>query len=392
MASNFFESPKAAAKLKHELLKSYLRPFVQKLGSTSPGKQVVYLDAFAGPGAYDDDTPGSPALALQVAEQVAGVDHLIGFMVEADRANYQKLHDLISARRPDWRVFHGRMKDHLPTILDAAGELPMFAFLDPFGLGVSYEDLRTLLARSPATAGRRPRAATEVLFNFSLSGLRRGAGQLTSESTNPTYLKAQATIIAQMDDRLGGDWWQPIWESGVADREEQILHTYISMLKQLPGGWNVFPVPVRGRWLGEPIYYLLHLSQHRDGIWLFYQSLSGALEKFRNYCIEKAGQFELEPLADRERAWTSQIEANVERMLTDIGDFVVEDQMEDVYGTTLGFAREKHIKAAVKALHKRGVTPTTGVGDVQRMLVRTWPAGHLPPAPQPEGPMPLRLF
>jgi three-Cys-motif partner protein len=392
VASNFFESPQAAAKLKHELLASYLRPFVQKLGSTSPGKRVVYLDAFAGPGAYDDDTPGSPALALQVAEQVSGVDDLVGFFVEADRANYQKLHALISVRRPDWRVLHGPIKNHLPTILREAGELPMFAFLDPFGLGVSYEDLCTILGRSPAPDGRRPRAATEVLFNFSYSGLRRGAGQLTSESTDPTYLKAQATIIGQMNDRLGGDWWQPIWESGEADRKEQILHAYIDMLRRLPGAWNVFAVPVTRRWQGKPVYYLLHLSQHRDGMWLFYQSLSGALEKFRNYCIEEAGQFELEPLADREKAWFGQIAANIERLLTASGDFVVEDRMEDVYGTTLGFAREKHVKSAIKALHKRGVTPTTGIGTIQTMAVETWPPGVSRPVPRPEEPAPLRLF
>lgn len=40
-----------------------------------------------------------------------------------------------------------------------------------------------------------------------------------------------------------------------------------------------------------------------------------------------------------------------------------------VYGTTLGLARAKHVRAAVKRLHATGGTGCDGRGDVQHMLV-----------------------
>ena len=91
----FFERPQAAAKLKHEILGGYLRPFVQKVGSTAPGKTVAYLDGYAGPGQYDDATPGSPAIAVGVADVVANVDSVVGHLVESDPACHEALRKLI---------------------------------------------------------------------------------------------------------------------------------------------------------------------------------------------------------------------------------------------------------------------------------------------------------
>lgn len=56
--SQFFVSKKAAAVLKHEILRQYVVPFVSKVGRNATGSRVVYLDGYAGP----DVTPtGLPA-------------------------------------------------------------------------------------------------------------------------------------------------------------------------------------------------------------------------------------------------------------------------------------------------------------------------------------------
>lgn len=67
VASPFFVSKKAAAVLKHALLDKYVVPFASKTGKHAPDGRVVYLDGYAGPGRYDDGTPGSPALILESA-------------------------------------------------------------------------------------------------------------------------------------------------------------------------------------------------------------------------------------------------------------------------------------------------------------------------------------
>jgi three-Cys-motif partner protein len=65
MTESFFETKQPAAVLKHELLRRYLRVYVQKTGSTSKDGRVAYLDAYAGPGFYDDGSAGSPAIAVE---------------------------------------------------------------------------------------------------------------------------------------------------------------------------------------------------------------------------------------------------------------------------------------------------------------------------------------
>lgn len=69
--SLFFEERQAAAILKHGILGRYVRTFCSKTGKESPGNRVVYLDGYAGQGAYDDGQPGSPILAAKTAGSLA---------------------------------------------------------------------------------------------------------------------------------------------------------------------------------------------------------------------------------------------------------------------------------------------------------------------------------
>jgi hypothetical protein len=110
-AHAFFKGRRAAAVLKHAILRSYLHPFVAKTGSTSQGHRVAILDGFAGTGRYADGEPGSPQIIANAAETPALRDRRIeAIFVEADRATFQQLcavlsevagrHDLPDSLRP----------------------------------------------------------------------------------------------------------------------------------------------------------------------------------------------------------------------------------------------------------------------------------------------------
>lgn len=121
---------------------------------------------------------------------------------------------------------------------------PLFAFFDPFGLGVPFDMLtERILSRKRGQIG----PATEVLLNFSLPGLRRNAGHLTSKSTDSRYLKARATLIERVDRTLGGDWWHSIWETDSKQREAAIVSGYVERLRSAAGGWGQATIPVRNR-------------------------------------------------------------------------------------------------------------------------------------------------
>jgi three-Cys-motif partner protein len=66
----------------HGILRRYLPIFVRETGSASRGGRVVYLDGYAGPGAYDDGQPGSPILAATTAEELQDDRALVCLYVE----------------------------------------------------------------------------------------------------------------------------------------------------------------------------------------------------------------------------------------------------------------------------------------------------------------------
>jgi hypothetical protein len=72
------------------------------------------------------------------------------------------------------------------------------------------------------------------------------------------------------------------------------------------------------------------------------------MEPYRLFCVEQAGQLDLEPLGQREELWIAHIAENLERLLA-AGSFIIGEHAVEVYGDALGLAREKHIRAAVKA-------------------------------------------
>lgn len=239
----FFRDEHGAAVLKHAIIRQYLHPFASKVGKNSPGNQVAYLDGYAGPGVYDDGSPGSPALAAETASKISSFRDLKCFYIEKDRNLFYRLQKVLQKVSHEAVTYLGDVEEHLDSVLAACHGLPLLAFLDPFGLGISFKTLEEkLLARSLRMGAYRGGPITEVLLTFSLPGLRRNAGHLLSEKTYPRYLLARNTILTRVDATLGGDWWREIWASGETDRESKIVLEYINRLRALKGGWRTEPL------------------------------------------------------------------------------------------------------------------------------------------------------
>lgn len=371
--TNFFDEPQAAAVLKHGILRRYLRPFVSKTGSTSKGRRVAYIDGYAGRGTYANGSPGSPLLAMEIAQIVSSFGTIDGHLVEQDSASYDELKALVDGSALGWSVYKGDVAEHLDDILAEIGDAPLFAFLDPFGLGLPVHMIEDkLLSRAgQMRGGRRVQGvATEVLLNFSWSGLRRNAGHLTSTSLDPAYLAVtRKSFIERTDAALGGDWWHHYWTAfPPGQREHEITEGFLNRLRQCRGGWRVVSVPVSDRWRGPIDYHLILLTQHPDGEWIFHEALSNAMEEYRTFCFRQSGELDFEPLDARRAEWVSEIKMNVVRLL-EAGPFVVGERMREVYGATLTFARAMDVKEAVTQLHAEGKTDTKGTGDAQRMRV-----------------------
>lgn len=373
----FWNERRAAAALKHGILRRYLPVFVTKTGAYSRDGQVLYFDGYAGRGRYDDGSPGSPLIAVDIGRQVAAQrrpKELQLFLVEKSRAERNRLIRLLTAEAPDFApvIREGDAGDHVAEVITYASGMPLFAFLDPYGLGFPMASVVKLMKR-PRDARGRPQ--TELLINFSDPMVRRIGGLLTTSKPQDR----DVTTLARMDAVCGGRWWRSEYRQAVSTTAgvATVVAGYRQRLRGAAscGDWCV---PVRNKEQHEPRYYLIFLSRHLDGLWEFGEALSNATAEWRRAAQAAAlnGQpplFDWEALV--EEGWVTTIARNISSLIdTGKAPFAIYQRYADVMGDTLGLARSMHIRAAVRRLYAEGRTATDGKGDVRSLVVRA-PAG-----------------
>ncbi|MGW7477135.1 three-Cys-motif partner protein TcmP [Nonomuraea muscovyensis] len=365
--ASFFEGKKAAAILKHAILKQYAAPFVGKVGLYSPEHRVAFLDGYAGEGQYQDGTEGSPALLIRTAHEMLPRRRIECMFVEKDPECLKKLRALVAdeAKGVAAEVFEGDVKDHLDALLRRNAGIPLFVFLDPFGLMVPFNDVVKIFQR-PGGVGA---PATEVLINFNATGLRRIAGHLSSSTPSEASLR-------RMDEVCGGQWWRDEWKRNMGDKESAeaaVIDGYAERLsKAVQPRSGYWAVPVRNRAHHKPAYYLVFLTRHREGLVVFGEAVSLGLQEWRKAVDEKEVEgtlFEGDGLfKESEEAlasqWVAEIKANLRRLLDERKPFIVGNRYAEVYGKAIGQARQMHLRKAWKELYEEGVTRTDSKGEL----------------------------
>jgi hypothetical protein len=129
-----------------------------------------------------------------------------------------------------------------------------------------------------------------------------------------------------------------------------------------------------------PVYYLLFLTRHPDGMAVFNESLSLATAQWRRRILELEFEDSLlsgyvEETFTRQEAeladeWCGQLEYNLITFLDQVPSFVVIEQLEHVFAGVLGLAREKHLRAVLKQLHDKGITATDAKGKLYSKRIR----------------------
>lgn len=144
---------------KHDLLRLYLQAWFPVLGQYS--RKVVFIDAFAGPGVYDDGSPGSPIIALTSLRDHSALERMrncrfIFVFIESDPERYAHLKDEIEqlGKLPanfSVQTYNNTFAEVATEITSAMKDqnqslAPTLAFLDPFGFsGVPMSLIADLL-------------------------------------------------------------------------------------------------------------------------------------------------------------------------------------------------------------------------------------------------------
>jgi three-Cys-motif partner protein len=290
--------------------------------------------------------------------------------VERDRRLREQLTRLLVEELGDQdsEVLEGRIEERLEPIVQAATGKSLFIFLDPFGLSIPLALLAGVLRSRPrrGAAGWQP---TEVLLNFSVHSINRAAGRLDGIPVSERAERYRTARLEQLNAFLGGSWWHNVWHTVAREvRVEAILDGYLGRLRQALPGWQALPISVQDRYGGPVCYYLVLLTRRAEGLWFFNTAVSYGAEKLHEFTHGQ--QLVLVP-PNLEQDWQGQIERNLTALLARGQPFRLCDETIEVYGGTLGLAREMHVRDALEALHERGETPTSpkGVRNLDQLRV-----------------------
>ena len=143
---------------KHMVLRAYMDAWLPIILSTF--ERAMFVDAFAGPGEYENAELGSPVIALNALAEHSSQSMMTGQMdyvfIEERADRFTHLKETIERRRirgliPSIcriRMFHDTFAHVLPKLIDPirSDRIPTFVMIDPFGIsGVGMGSIRALM-------------------------------------------------------------------------------------------------------------------------------------------------------------------------------------------------------------------------------------------------------
>lgn len=254
--------PHTLAKI--ELVSRYVGKWISIVGRYFKGKQILFIEGFAGPGIYKDGERGSPIASIQAVSKSMSIaknsnawraGDVYVELVERERKIFESLqHQVESVAMPhDIHVTmrNGSFDKEFQDIRNAnpwafRNGYPLFAFVDPFGAkGAPFSLIRELLGSG----------TSEVLLNLDADGITRIESYRTASNI-------------KLLNKIFGDvkWINDIDPSKpFKERCRMILSAYRTRLHQIPGVKYSFPFEMQQS-PGLPDYFLLFATKHQRGI------------------------------------------------------------------------------------------------------------------------------
>ena len=206
---------------KHRLLREYLKAWLPIVGKAA--QRVIFVDAFAGPGQYDDGTDGSPIVVLKMARDHAHqtTAELTCLFLEEDVEREAQLGRVVDALQESLpanvktKRRRGSFVDHFRPAsrfirwqYDRA--YPTFYFVDPFGFSHTPFSCVEAMLR-----GKR----AEVFINFMYEEVNR-------------FLSVDRHA-SDFDELFGSSFWRSVLGLERAeDRKRAIYNLYKAQLQK----------------------------------------------------------------------------------------------------------------------------------------------------------------
>ncbi len=239
-------------RVKHEILRKYLQPWLTILGKYHP--KVCYFDGFAGRGEYEGGAPGSPLIAMKIAEELINhnkVQKVVPVFVEKDPDNFANLEAVIKANKSRFPNVQEPILacDEFCNIVSEVTEkvgvklAPSFFFIDPFGFtGASFSTVKDILSI--------PR--TEIFLTFMVRDINR--------------FLAKSDLWPAFDELFGTKEWRHFLDE--PNRENSLRDLYIRQLRSQTEAKFSWAFRICADERIQTTYYLIHATRHFRGLYI----------------------------------------------------------------------------------------------------------------------------
>jgi three-Cys-motif partner protein len=268
----FFEGKRPWSVVKDQVIGCYVRPFTRKVAQFN--RPILIIDAFAGPGVFEDGSAGSPLIICNSASGVNAPWQAI--FINRSKQHHDRLRSILE--KGNW-LFHafphlGDSTEFLRGRVNNLTDEIVFLYLDPFGLkGFEFRTIIPYLERE--RLGHR----VELVVNMSMPTLHRlAAFQAIKEGKQEDpQVRALNQILS---NALNGNWWQEImWaEAAPHVKEAAVMERFAERL----GDYLPYTgyCPVRESADAAVKYYITFASGHPDALEIMNDCMVHAYEKY----------------------------------------------------------------------------------------------------------------
>ena len=268
----FFKGKRPWSKIKDSILKQYMPPYLAKVAKL--GKRIILIDAFAGPGKFDDGSPGSPLIICSAAKKHLQCDYLAIF-VNHNIEHHERLSYILSSfDKSKVLLIHGSADEFLVEVRNILKDDTVFLYLDQFGLkDCEFSVIEPFLQRNSAYS-------TEIVTNLSIPIVHRLAAHkaVAKKGIDDQQIR---TFHERLTKTFGGDYWKEILLSNNSksseEKAEDLMAKYCDKILDL-GSSGAFSgyCPVREREGSVVKYYVTFYSRSEHAMLLMNDTMCKA--------------------------------------------------------------------------------------------------------------------
>ena len=250
--NSFFNESKEQSQVKTRIVEKYFWSWATIMTRQAKISKIGYVDLFAGPGKYEDETESTPLLVLKKACEDDNIrDKLVSVFNDINPKHVQSLGDAIASSQEisvlKWkpRVINTEVNEELTKVFESMKTIPTLFFVDPFGYkGLSLQLISSFLRNW----------GCDCIFFFNYNRINMGVNnKIVEEHINALFGKERADELRSL---------LPSMES--SDRELFIIEKISQSLKENAGQY-VLPFRFKDERGTRSSHHLIFVSKNRTG-------------------------------------------------------------------------------------------------------------------------------